>query len=115
MSCSWCERDYGTLVAAVWCRLVERKRKTTYELGERFPSGVALCFAATSLRITGALGDVVRDVADADLRSAEAGVCVEGASVGRLDWGLEPGSDEGGASGAATDTTAVDMAKVLGE
>ena len=55
---------------------------------------------------------MVREVADADLRSAEAGVCVEGARVGKLDWGLEPGSDVGGARGAAT---AVDMAKVVGE
>ena len=87
-------------------------RKTTYELGERFPSGVAFCFAAASLSTTGALGDVVREVADVDLRSAEAGVCVEGARVGKLEWGLEPGSDGGGASGAATDATAVDMAKI---
>lgn len=82
------------------------------ELGERFPSGVAFCFAATSLSTTGALGDVVREAADADLRSAEA-VCVEGARIGKLDWGLEPGSDEGGASGAETDATAVDMSKVV--
>ena len=62
------------------------------------------------------MGDVVlREVADADLRSAEAGVCVEGARVGKLDWGLEPGSDGGGASGAATDATAVDMAKIVGD
>ena len=81
-------------------------------MGERFPSGVAFCFAAASLSTIGALGDVVREVADADLRSAEAGVCVEGARVGKLDWGLEPGSDVGGASGAAT---AVDMAKVVGK
>ena len=82
-------------------------------MGERFPSGVAFCFAAASLSTTGALGDVVREVADADLRSAEAGVCVVGARVGKVDWGLEPGSDEGGASGAATDATAVDIAKVV--
>ena len=106
------------MVAAAWCRecrLVKQTRKTTYELGERFPSGVAFCLAAASLRTTGALGDVVREVADADLRSAEAGVCVVGARVGKLDWGLEPGSDGGGASGAATDATAVDMAKIVGE
>ena len=60
----------------------EKKRMTTYELGERFPSGVTFCFAAPSLIITGALGDVVRGVADAELCSACAGVCVEGASVG---------------------------------
>ena len=90
-------------------------RKTTYELGERFPSEVAFCFAAASLSTTGALGDVVREVADADLRSAGAAVCVEGARVGKLDWGLEPASDGGGASGAATDATAVDMVKVVGE
>ena len=93
--------------------MAKEMRKTTYELGERFPSGVFFCFAAASLSTTGALGDVVREVADADLRSVEAGVCVEGASVGKLDWGLEPGSDEGGASGAATDATAVDMAKIV--
>ncbi len=58
---------------------------------------------------------MVREVADADLRSAEAGVCVEGARVGKLDCGLEPGSDGGGASGAATDATAVDMTKVIEE
>ena len=60
-------------------------RKTTYELGERFPSGVAFCFGAASLSTTGALGDVVREVADADFRSADAGVCVEGTRVGKLD------------------------------
>ena len=115
MRYTWCKKDDGRLVVAAWCRWVESNRKTTYELGERFPSGVAFCFAAASLSTTGALGDVVREVADADLRSAEAGVCVEGARVGKLDWGLEPGSDVGGASGAATDATAVDMAKVVGE
>ncbi len=36
-------------------------------------------------------------------------MCVEGASVGKEDEGLESGSDGGGASGAATDATAVDM------
>ena len=108
------EKIDGTLVVIVaWCTLLEQMRKTTYELGERFPSGGAFCFAAASLSTTGALGDVVREVADADLRSDEAGVCVEGARVGKLDWGLEPGSDEGGASGAATDATAVDIAKVV--
>lgn len=115
LRCTWCEKDDGTLVAAAWCRLVKQTRKTTYELGERFPSGVTFCFAATSLNTTGALGDVVREVADADLRSAEAGVCVAGARVGKVDWGLEPGSDGGGAGGAATDATAVDMAKIVGE
>ena len=113
MRCTCCEKDDGTLVATAWCRLVKQTRKTTYELGERFPSGVAFCFAAASLSTTGALGDVVREAADADLRSAEAGVCVVGARVGKLDWGLEPGSDGGGASGAGTDATAVDMAKVV--
>ena len=94
---------------------IGNEKDRTYEFGERFPSGVAFCFAATSLSTTGALGDVVRDVADADLRSVGAGVCVEGARVGKLDWGLEPGSDEGGGSGAETDATAVDMSKVVGE
>lgn len=84
MRCTWCEKDDGTLVAAAWCRVVEKTRKTTYEFGERFPSGVYFCFAAASLSTTGALGDVVREVADADLCSAEAGVCV-GARVGKLD------------------------------
>ena len=57
--------------------------ETTHELGERFPSGVTFCFAAASLSTTGALGEVVRDVADADLRSVCAGgAWVEGASVG---------------------------------
>ena len=56
--------------------------EVTYELGERFPSGVTFCFAAPSLSTTGALGEVVRDVAEADLRSICAGICVEGASVG---------------------------------
>ena len=65
--------------------MVEKVRKTTYELGERFPSEEAFCFAAASPSIKDALGDVVREVADADLRSAEAGVCVEGARVGKLD------------------------------
>ena len=101
------------MVATAWCRLVKQTRKTTYELGERFPSGIAFCFAAASLSTTGALGDVVREAADADLRSAEAGVWGVGARVGKLDWGLEPGSDGGGASGAGTDATAVDMAKVV--
>lgn len=60
----------------------EEEGKTTYELGERFPSGVTFCFAAPSLSTSGALGDVVREVAEADLLSAWAGVWVEGASVG---------------------------------
>ena len=46
------------------------KNETTYELGDRFPSGVCFCFAAFSPSTTGALGDVVREVAEADLRSA---------------------------------------------
>ena len=92
-------------------RTLEQMKKTTYEMGERFPSGVAFCLAAASLSTTGALGDVVRELADADLRSVEAGVWVEAARVGKVDLGLEPGSDGGGARGAATDATAVDMAE----
>ena len=68
------------------------KNETTYELGDRFPSGVSFCFAAFSPSTTGALGDVVREVAEADLRSAWTSVCVEGASVGKEDEGLESGS-----------------------
>ncbi len=60
----------------------EIESQTTYELGERFPSGVIFCFAVPSLSTTGALGDVIREVAEADLLSAWPGVCVEGASVG---------------------------------
>ena len=45
------------------------KYETAYELGERFPSGVTFCFAALSPCMTAALGDVVLDVAEADLRS----------------------------------------------
>ena len=45
------------------------KHETAYELGERFPSGVIFCFAVPSPSTTGALGDVVLDVAEADLRS----------------------------------------------
>ena len=69
------------------------RNETTYELGERFPSGVSFCFAAFSPSTTGALGDVVREVAEADLRSAWTSVCVEGASVGKEEEGLESGSD----------------------
>ena len=54
----------------------------THELGERFPSGVTFCFAALSLSTTGALGDVVWGVANAEFRSACTGICVEGVSVG---------------------------------
>ena len=58
----------------------------------------------------GALGDVVRGVADAEcVRSAWTGVRVDGASDG-YGAGLEPGSDGGGASGAATEA---DMTKVV--
>lgn len=64
--------------------MVERilRGRETHELGERLPSGVIFCFAAPSLSTIGALGDVVRDVADADLLSVCAGVCIEGANVG---------------------------------
>ena len=66
------EQQHG--VAVEWWSERGRERggknETTYELGERFPSGVSFCFAAFSPSTTGALGDVVREVAEADLRSA---------------------------------------------
>lgn len=37
---------------------MERTRMSTYEFGERFPSGVTLGCAAPSSRTTGALDDV---------------------------------------------------------
>ena len=85
--------------------------RSTYEFGERFPSGVTFCCACPSLRRTGALLAVVLDVAEAELRSAWTGVlCVEGARVGYDDFGLTSGSLEGGASGgAAAGATAVLM------
>ena len=58
------------------------RMERTHEFGERLPSGVIFCLAALSLSTTGALGEVVREVADADLLSVCAGGCVDGASVG---------------------------------
>ena len=56
------------LVVVAWCRLA------THEFGDRFPSIVAVCFAAASLSTTGAFGDVVREVAGAELRSTPAAI-----------------------------------------
>ena len=82
----------------------------TYELGDRFPSGVTFWCAGPSLRTTGALFAAVLGVAEAVLRSAWTGVLwVEGAMVGYDDFGLT-GSLEGGASGGtAAEATAVLM------
>lgn len=80
----------------------------TYELGERFPSGVTFCCAGPSLRTTGVLPGAVLGVAEAEVRSALAGVLFDGATVGYEDLGLTSVSVEGGASGgAAADATAV--------
>lgn len=46
-----------------------RMRLSTYEFGERFPSGVTFGCAANSSRTTGALDDVAWGVADVELRS----------------------------------------------
>lgn len=56
---------------------VEEGQKT-YELGERFPSGVDFCCATASPTTTGVLADAAVEVAE--LRSM--GAWVEGASVG---------------------------------
>ena len=45
-------------------------RGKTYDIGERLPSGVSFCFAAPSLKITGALGESVRGVPEDRPRSA---------------------------------------------
>lgn len=87
----------------------KKNGETAYVFGERFPSGVIFCFAAPSLRMTGALGDMVRGAAEVEFLSVWAPGCAEGARLGKVDEGLESGSDGGGASGAATDATAVDM------
>lgn len=52
------------------CSGEQGKEGKTYDMGERFASGVVFCFAALSLRIIGALGDAVLGVAVAGPRSA---------------------------------------------
>lgn len=46
-----------------WCWRVSE----TYELGERFPSGLIFCCATPSLMTTGSLADVALVVADAEV------------------------------------------------
>lgn len=58
--------------------MVECESRMTYELGERFPSGVDFCCATPSPTTTGVLADAAAEVAE--LRSM--GVCVEGARAG---------------------------------
>ena len=98
-------------MANIWSSSRRGGKASAYELGDLLPSGVNFCFAAPSLKTIGALGDVVRGVADAEcVRSACTGVRVDGASEGYAA-GLEPGSDGGGASGAATEA---DMIRLVG-
>lgn len=58
--------------------MVEGDIVMTYELGERFPSGLDFCCATLSPTTTGVLVDAAVEVAET--RSMD--VCVEGASVG---------------------------------
>lgn len=90
--------------------MIDNGVKTTYELGERFPSGVDLCCAVPSPITTGVLplADTAVDVAE--LRSVE--VWVEGASVGKVDLGLASRAVDSCVKGAgATEATAVDMSR----
>lgn len=58
--------------------MVDGYGRVTYELGERFPSGVDFGCAGPSPTRTGVLADAAVEVAE--LRSTD--MCVEGASVG---------------------------------
>lgn len=82
----------------------------TYELGERFPSGLIFCCATASLMRTGSLADAALVVADAEVLRSIGGLWDEEASAEYTDFGLASRSGCGGASGGAgAAATAVDM------
>lgn len=88
----------------------------TYELGERFPSGLIFCCATPSPMTTGSLADVALAVADAGVLRSIGRLWDGGASVGYTDFGLVSRSEWGGASGGAgAAATDVDMMRWIVE